>query len=86
MKASIDKAGRVVIPSHVRRQAGLRPGTELEIVVEDDASIRLVRNVPGPRLERVGRRLVARPTADPKTLPAGDVAALIEEERSRWPW
>jgi len=74
MKAAIDKAGRVVIPSEIRRRAGLQPGTELDIVLEDDASIRL------------GRRLVARPTAKRETLPEVDVAALLEEERSRWPW
>jgi AbrB family looped-hinge helix DNA binding protein len=86
MKTTIDKAGRVVIPSEIRRRAALRPGTELEIVVEDDASIRLVRDVPGPRIHRVGRRRVVRPTAAPRTLPDVDVKGLVDEERSRWPW
>jgi AbrB family looped-hinge helix DNA binding protein len=86
MKAAIDKAGRVVIPSEIRRRAGLQPGTELEIVLEDDASVRLVRDAPGPRLYRVGRRLVARPTAKRDTRPDVDVVALLEEERNRWPW
>jgi AbrB family looped-hinge helix DNA binding protein len=86
MKSAIDKAGRVVIPAEIRRRAGLQPGTELEIVLEDDASVRLVRDAPGPRLHRVGRRLVARPTAKADTLPDVDVVALLEEERSRWPW
>ena len=86
MKSAIDKAGRVVIPSDIRRRAGLRPGTELEIVLEDDASVRLVRHVAGPRLQRVGRRLVARPTARRDQRPEVDVAALIDEERGRWPW
>jgi len=86
MKATIDKAGRVVIPSEMRRRAGLPPGTELEILLEDDGSVRLVRDVPGPRLQRVGRRLVARPTARRDRQPAVDAAALVDEERSRWPW
>ena len=86
MKATIDKAGRVVIPSEMRRRAGLPPGTELEILLEDDGTVRLVRDVPGPRLQRVGRRLVARPTARRDRQPAVDVAALVDEERSRWPW
>jgi AbrB family looped-hinge helix DNA binding protein len=86
MKTAIDKAGRVVIPSEIRRRAGMQPGTELEILLEDDASVRLVRNVPGPRLQRVGRRLVARPTARRDRQPAVDVAALVNEERGRWPW
>ena len=86
MKTTIDKAGRVVIPASVRQQAGLRPGTEIEVRVEDDASVRLVRKVARPRLQKVGRRLVARPTASARSLPAVDVASLVEEERSRWPW
>jgi AbrB family looped-hinge helix DNA binding protein len=84
MKTTIDKAGRVVIPAAVRVQAGLRPGAKLDVVV-DDGSIRLVRAVPRPKLVRVGKRLVARPTADPKRLPPIDIARFIEEERNRWP-
>ena len=86
MKAGIDKAGRIVIPSEIRKRAGWRPGTQLELVIEDDASVRLVRSVPGPRLQKVGRRLIARPTVKRGTEPEIDIAALIDEERSRWPW
>jgi AbrB family looped-hinge helix DNA binding protein len=82
MRTTIDKAGRVVIPAAVRARAGLRPGTEIEVVA-DDVSVRLLRRVPGPKLVRRGRRLVAKPTS--KELPAVDLAALIEEERDRWP-
>lgn len=84
MKTTIDKAGRVVIPAAVRVQAGLRPGAKLDVVV-DEGSIRLMRAVPRPKLVRVGKRLVARPTADPKRLPPIDIAEFIEEERNRWP-
>jgi AbrB family looped-hinge helix DNA binding protein len=84
MKGTIDKAGRVVIPALLRERAGLVAGGELEITLEDSA-IRLERVAPGPRLVKVGRRLVARPTSSAPTRPTVDVAALIEEERSRWP-
>ena len=80
----MDKAGRVVIPAAARAKVGLRPGAALDVLV-DEGSIRLVRAVPRPKLVRVGKRLVARPTADPKRLPSVDVAQLIEEERNRWP-
>ena len=80
----MDKAGRVVIPAPIRLRAGLRPGTKLDVVV-DDVSVRLIRLVPGPRLVRVGRRLVARPTATAKGRPAVDLTTLVEEERNRWP-
>ena len=51
----------------------------------DEGSIRLVRVVPRPKLVRVGKRLVARPTVDPKRLPPIDIKDLIEEEHDRWP-
>jgi AbrB family looped-hinge helix DNA binding protein len=84
MRTTIDRAGRVVIPAQIRDRAGLRPGAELEIT-EDDLGIRLERVAPGPKLVRIGRRLVARPTAAPESRPVLDIANLIEEERNRWP-
>jgi AbrB family looped-hinge helix DNA binding protein len=84
MKTSIDRAGRVVIPAAIRERAGLSAGDELEVTVED-SGVRLERVAAGPRLVRVGRRLVARPTAHSQNRPVVDVAALIEEERNRWP-
>ena len=85
MKTTIDKAGRVVIPAPLRERLGLRPGTELDVVV-DDFSIRLVRTVSGPKLVRVGNRWVARPTVKPADVPRLDLARLVEDERDRWPW
>ena len=84
MRTTIDKAGRVVIPAAIRERAGLTPGTELEINV-DELGVRLERVAAGPRLVKVGRRTVARPTVASDDRPAIDVAALIEEERNRWP-
>jgi AbrB family looped-hinge helix DNA binding protein len=84
MRTTIDKAGRVVIPAGLRDRAGLMPGTELEITL-DEFGVRLERVAPGPRLIKVGRRLVARPTVGADARPSIDVAALVEEERSRWP-
>lgn len=82
MKAVVDKAGRIVIPASVLTRAGLTPGTEVEILV-DDLSVRLVRRVPAPELVKVGRRLVVRPTVRGRELPAVDLAALVEAERNR---
>lgn len=84
MVTTIDKAGRVVIPAAARERAGLRPGTTLEITV-DEFGVRLEPRAPGPRLVRVGKRLVARPTVKPDERPHIDVEALVEEERNRWP-
>ena len=83
MRTTIDRAGRVVIPASIRQRTGLAAGVELE-VTEDETGIRLERVAPGPRLVKVGRRLVARPTVVADT-PVVDVAALVEGERNRWP-
>ena len=84
MKTTIDKAGRVVIPAALRERAGFLPGSALE-VTEEDLGIRLERVAAGPKLVRVGGRLVARPTVPVDERPSLDVATLIEEERNRWP-
>ena len=84
MKTTIDKAGRVVIPAAVRERAGLSPGSEIEIT-EDELGIRLERKAAGPKLVKVGRRLVAWPTVAANNRPSIDIAALIDEERNRRP-
>jgi AbrB family looped-hinge helix DNA binding protein len=84
MRTTIDKAGRVVIPAALRERAGLTPGTELRISL-DEFGVRLERIAPGPRLVKIGRRLVARPTAPVSSRPSIDVAAVVEDERNRWP-
>jgi AbrB family looped-hinge helix DNA binding protein len=84
MRTTIDKAGRVVIPAALRERAGLVPGAEVEITA-DETGLRLERVAPGPRLVKVGRRLVARPTAAAGSRPVVDIATLVEDERNRWP-
>ena len=84
MRSTIDKAGRVVIPAAIRDRAGLAPGTALEITA-DETGVRIERVAAGPKLVRIGKRLVARPTVDADARPVVDIATLIEEERNRWP-
>lgn len=73
-----------MIPAALRDRAGLVPGTALEVTA-DDTGIRIERVAPGPKLVRIGKRLVARPTVPADERPAVDVATLIEDERNRWP-
>jgi AbrB family looped-hinge helix DNA binding protein len=84
MLTTIDKAGRVVIPVAVRERLGLSPGTPLVVSV-DDAAVRLTPAVSPPELIKKRGRLMARPTVPRHRLPKIDVAALVEEERNRWP-
>ena len=82
MKTTIDKAGRVVIPSEIRKKARLAPGTELEVALEDD-SVRLTRSVERPRIEkREGKPVVVFPEQAERLTPSA-VARLVREERER---
>lgn len=60
MKATIDTAGRLVIPKELRQEAGLQPGTELEIRWRQG----LIEIKPTPlpvKLKKRGRFPVAMP-------------------------
>jgi AbrB family looped-hinge helix DNA binding protein len=84
MRTTIDKAGRIVIPAALRDRAGFVAGSEIEIS-EDDRGLRLERVAAGPRLVRIGKRLVARPTVRVEARPVIDIATVVDEERNRWP-
>lgn len=84
MRTTIDKAGRIVIPAALRDRAGFVAGSEIEIS-EDDRGLRLERVAAGPRLVRIGKRLVARPTVRVESRPVIDIATVVDEERNRWP-
>jgi AbrB family looped-hinge helix DNA binding protein len=76
MTATIDSAGRLVIPKEAREQAGLRPGMPLEVRVRDGR----IEIEPAPldvTVEKRGRFHVAVPKAK--------VPALTDEvvERTR---
>ena len=76
MITTMDRAGRLVIPSDVRREAAIEPGTPLDIRWRDG----VIEIEPRPlqvRLVRRGRLLVAEP--DGKT-PALTVSTV---ERTR---
>lgn len=85
MKATIDRAGRIVVPKAIRETTGLTPGTALEIrVVGDHIEI---EPVPVPmKLERRGKLLVAVPQKPLPLLRTGEVDAVksgLRQERGR---
>ncbi len=86
MKTTMDSAGRLVIPGEIRREAGLRPGTPLEVRWRDGR----VEIEPAPmpvKLVRQGRLLVAVPEGKTAPLRAETVErtrrALRRERRGR---
>lgn len=61
MVTTMDAAGRLVIPSEIRREAAIEPGTPLDVRWRDG----VIEIEPRPlkvKLERKGRLLVATPT------------------------
>ena len=76
MTTTIDSAGRLVIPSVIRREAALEPGVPLEVRWRDG----IIEIEPQPIpvvLETRGRLLVARPKI--KVRPLG--TATVERTR-----
>src|SRR5262245_25706059 len=58
MTTTIDASGRLVVPKEIRRQAGIRPNSRLEVRLRDGK----IEIEPAPvpvRLERRGRLVVA---------------------------
>lgn len=58
MKSTIDSAGRLVIPGEIRREAGLEPGTPLEVRWRDGI-IEIEPASTPVKLQRRGKLLVA---------------------------
>jgi len=86
MITTMDGAGRLVIPSDIRREAALQPGTPLEVRWRDG----VIEIEPQPlriKIERKGRLLVAKPAERVPPLRSATVERtrrqLADERRSR---
>ena len=78
MKTTMDRAGRLVIPKEIRREAKLAPGMLLEVRWREGR----IEIEPAPaavRLERRGRLLVAVPRKKTPAL----TADAVEQTRSK---
>ena len=83
MTVTMDRAGRLVIPSEIRREAGLEPGTPLEIRLRDGV-VEIEPQAMQVRLEKQGRFLVAVPVgATPPPLTSAAVERVRRQVRRR---
>jgi AbrB family looped-hinge helix DNA binding protein len=78
MRATIDKAGRLVIPRPLRDRIGLAHGGEVELEL-DGAAVR-IEPVAGSELREVGGLLVIPATGTPIVTTAA-VQELIDADR-----
>ena len=76
MRATIDKAGRLVIPKPLRDRLGFRPG---EVEVSADGAALRVEPVSASDLDRRGDRLVIPATG--VTLTDDDVRSLRDADQ-----
>lgn len=80
MKATLDAAGRIVVPKSLRQALGLQPGQSLEIRAGDG---RLeIEIAPTPmQLKKRGKGLVAVPNGKLPTLTTEQVRDTLERVR-----
>ena len=81
MNATIDRAGRLVVPKFIREAAHLKAGTQVRFRLVDGR----VEIEPVPltvTLERSGSLVVAVPQRNPPALTGTEVADTVAELRS----
>ena len=75
LSATLDSAGRLLVPASVRRRLNLAPGSRLRLEVVAERIELTPESAPEP-LERKGARLVLEPSGTPS-----DAAAQVRAER-----
>ena len=80
MRTTIDNAGRVVIPKALRDDAGLEPGTELEIEFRD-GRIEIEPATVTMRVVGLGVDAIIEAQREMPVLTAEDVRGVLERSR-----
>lgn len=82
MVTTMDRAGRLVIPSDIRREAALEPGTPLEVRLRDGV-IEIEPQTVAVEFVKRGRLLVAKPRHAVPVLTAATVERVRQQLRRR---
>ena len=80
MKATIDAAGRIIVPKPLRQALGLKPGQPLEIRAVDGRLEIEIAATP-MRLRKRGKGIVAVPSTELPALTADVVRETLEHIR-----
>ena len=80
MKATIDAAGRIVVPKPLRQALGLKPGQALEIRAGDGRLEIEIAATP-MKLQKRGKGVVAVPDVELPVLTADQVRETLERVR-----
>lgn len=80
MRATIDAAGRIVVPKPLRQALGLKPGQSLEIRAGDGRLEIEIAATP-MHLKKRGKGVVAVPESELPTLTADMVRETLERVR-----
>jgi AbrB family looped-hinge helix DNA binding protein len=84
MKASIDAAGRIVVPSAIRRELGLHGPVEVDIVASEGRIVIEPTTVPTKVVKRGKRLWVLEPQQPVPILTSDETRQALEKARS-WP-
>lgn len=82
MKSTIDSAGRLVIPSGIRKEAGLKPGMNLTVTLRN-GTIEIQPASSPVKLIKKGRLTVAVPESDAGVLTLDTVEKTRDKLRKR---
>jgi AbrB family looped-hinge helix DNA binding protein len=80
MVATIDAAGRIVVPKALRDALGLKAGTRLEVTERDGTILMQPAAVPMRLVDRAGGPVI-EPEEPLPTLTADEVRAILESGR-----
>lgn len=80
MKATLDGAGRIVVPKPLRQALGLKPGQALEIHA-GDGRLEIEIAATAMKLQKRGKGVVAVPDVELPTLTADQVRETLERVR-----
>lgn len=80
---TVSEKGQVVIPAAIRRDLGIKPGTELEFELEGSTiRVSMRHDVPAASLDAGYGMLKARPARRARKLMEFDVAAAMRKSRA----